>query len=115
MRPDPSLLLNTQSTSTPTLVCFRSIVTDSSSGVYSTGCRPSRPEIDTFHDVSNRFGGSHSYRGSVLVRPTTVVRPCLWRSCRSPWWYRGALYRGARCSDSPRPAETASTSPAWPD
>jgi len=32
------------------------------------GCRPSRPEICAFHDAPNRFGGSRTYRGGVLVR-----------------------------------------------
>jgi hypothetical protein len=103
---DPFLLLNTLSTSTRTHVCFRIIVTDSSSGVYVMGCRPPRPETCAFHDAPNRFGGSSTYRGGVLVRThnrrSTEPLTSLSRSSSIP----GRAFRGARFPirrDSPRP------------
>lgn len=60
------------------LVCFRFIVTDSSSGVYPMGCRPPGPETHALHGAPGRFGGSRAHRGGVLFPEPGLSGP-RWR------------------------------------
>jgi len=75
MRFDLSLLPNTSGSSTRSVVLFRLVVTNSSSGAYSAGCDPQRPEI---RGVSRRLGRFHEpgvpWRGHLTPWPHAFVR-----------------------------------------
>jgi hypothetical protein len=60
----------------PYPACFQLVITDSSSGAYSLGCRPWRLENHAFHDASIASADHREIRGGLFVpSPETFPGP----------------------------------------